>query len=166
MRDAWVRSLRWRRGGLPTPVFWPGEFQGLYSPWGRKETQLSDFHFHFSPTALCSYNQYCSYQMIFQLYYFLSITELIMSFLKTEIMSHLYLNFQAPCTRLHVYRIKLHRLSVVSFFRRKKESQFIIKIPARPFQEQQAFQKKTVNVPNYFQQVLKYDEIPISDINK
>ena len=24
--------------GLPTPVFWPGEFYGLYSPWGHKET--------------------------------------------------------------------------------------------------------------------------------
>ena len=23
---------------LPTPVFWPGEFHGLYSPWGRKES--------------------------------------------------------------------------------------------------------------------------------
>ena len=22
---------------LPTPVFWPGEFRGLYSPWRRKE---------------------------------------------------------------------------------------------------------------------------------
>ena len=22
---------------LPTPVFWPGEFCGLYSPWGLKE---------------------------------------------------------------------------------------------------------------------------------
>ena len=22
---------------LPTPVFWLGEFNGLYSPWGRKE---------------------------------------------------------------------------------------------------------------------------------
>ena len=30
-------------------VFWPGEFHGLCSPWGRKEsTRLSDFHFHFS----------------------------------------------------------------------------------------------------------------------
>ena len=32
----------------PTPVFWPGELHGLYSPWGRKEsksqTQLRDFH--------------------------------------------------------------------------------------------------------------------------
>ena len=25
------------RERLPTPVFWPGEFHGLYSPWGRKE---------------------------------------------------------------------------------------------------------------------------------
>ena len=31
--------------GLPTPVVWPGEFHGLYSPRGRKDwTQLSDFH--------------------------------------------------------------------------------------------------------------------------
>ena len=27
----------WRRKGLPTLVFWPGEFHGLYSPWGHKE---------------------------------------------------------------------------------------------------------------------------------
>ena len=27
-----------RRERLPTPVFWPGEFHGLYSPWGHKET--------------------------------------------------------------------------------------------------------------------------------
>ena len=23
--------------GYPLPVFWPGEFHGLDSPWGRKE---------------------------------------------------------------------------------------------------------------------------------
>ena len=38
MRETWVRSLGgedpWRREGLPAPVFWPGEFRGLYSPWG------------------------------------------------------------------------------------------------------------------------------------
>ena len=27
----------WRRERLPTLVFWPEEFHGLYSPWGRKE---------------------------------------------------------------------------------------------------------------------------------
>ena len=31
------RSPGEEKGDLPTPVFWPGEFNGLYSPWGRKE---------------------------------------------------------------------------------------------------------------------------------
>ena len=30
-----IPQLR-RRERLPTPVFWPGEFHGLYSPWGHK----------------------------------------------------------------------------------------------------------------------------------
>ena len=41
MWETWVWPLGWkipwRRERLPTPVFWPGEFHGLYSPWGRKE---------------------------------------------------------------------------------------------------------------------------------
>ena len=31
-----------RRERLPTPVFWPGEFHGLYSPWGRKESDRTE----------------------------------------------------------------------------------------------------------------------------
>ena len=31
--DSWVRKIPWRREKLPTPVFWPEEFHGLYSPW-------------------------------------------------------------------------------------------------------------------------------------
>ena len=27
---------------IPTPVFWPGEFQGLLSPWGRKELDKTE----------------------------------------------------------------------------------------------------------------------------
>ena len=27
--------------GYSTPVFWPGEFYGLYSPWGRKESDTT-----------------------------------------------------------------------------------------------------------------------------
>ena len=34
--DPWVGKISWRRQRLPTPVFWPGEFQGLYSPWARR----------------------------------------------------------------------------------------------------------------------------------
>ena len=30
--DPWVGTSPWWRERLPTPVFWPGEFHGLYSP--------------------------------------------------------------------------------------------------------------------------------------
>ena len=32
----------WRRDRLPTPLFWPGEFHGLYSPWGHKESNMTE----------------------------------------------------------------------------------------------------------------------------
>ena len=44
-----VGMIPWRRERLPIPVFWPGEFHGLHSPWGRKELdtteQLSTLHY-------------------------------------------------------------------------------------------------------------------------
>ena len=53
MQETWVRSLGWEdlleKEKLPTPVFWPGEFHGLYSPWDRKEldtTEQLSLHFH------------------------------------------------------------------------------------------------------------------------
>ena len=27
---------------LPAPVFWPGEFHGVYSPWGHKEPDMTE----------------------------------------------------------------------------------------------------------------------------
>ena len=38
----WVGKIPWRGERLPTPVFWPGEFHGLYSPWGRKELDTTE----------------------------------------------------------------------------------------------------------------------------
>ena len=32
----------WRRERLPTPVFWPGAFYGLYSPWGPKKLDMTE----------------------------------------------------------------------------------------------------------------------------
>ena len=32
----------WRREKLPTPVFWPGEFHGLSSPWRHKESDTTE----------------------------------------------------------------------------------------------------------------------------
>ena len=49
--ETWVQSLGWegkgkfnpwRRERLLTPVFWPGEFHGLYSPWGHKELETTE----------------------------------------------------------------------------------------------------------------------------
>ena len=45
MQEIWVQSLGWedpwRRDRLLTPVFWPREFRGLYSPWDRKESDMN-----------------------------------------------------------------------------------------------------------------------------
>ena len=47
MHETWIQSLigkiPWRRQSLPTPVFWPGEFHGLYSPWGCKESDTAEW---------------------------------------------------------------------------------------------------------------------------
>ena len=40
--DPWVGKIPWRRERLPPQVFWPGEFHGLYSPWGRKELDTTE----------------------------------------------------------------------------------------------------------------------------
>ena len=38
----WVGKIPWRRERLPTSVFWPGEFHGLCSPWGLKESDTTE----------------------------------------------------------------------------------------------------------------------------
>ena len=49
MWETSVQSLGWedplprlRRAWQPTPVIWPGEFHGLYSPWGHKELDVTE----------------------------------------------------------------------------------------------------------------------------
>ena len=46
MQETWVRSLGWEdpleKAIATTPVFWPGEFHGLYSPLGRKESDMTE----------------------------------------------------------------------------------------------------------------------------
>ena len=41
-----VQSLSWEdpleKGRLPTPVFWSGEFHGLYRQWGHKELDMTE----------------------------------------------------------------------------------------------------------------------------
>ena len=56
MRETWVWSLGWEdpleKGKVTTPVFWPGESHGLYSPWGHREsntTKRLSLHFTSPP---------------------------------------------------------------------------------------------------------------------
>ena len=44
--ENWVQSLSWEdpleKGKLPTVVFWPREFHGLYSPWDHKDSDMTE----------------------------------------------------------------------------------------------------------------------------
>ena len=40
--ETWVGKIPWRRERIPTPLFWPREFHGLYRPWGRKESDMTE----------------------------------------------------------------------------------------------------------------------------
>ena len=46
MQETWVPSLDGedllKTERLPIPVYWPREFHGLYSPWGRKESDTME----------------------------------------------------------------------------------------------------------------------------
>ena len=40
--NSWAGKICWKKDRLPSPVFWPGEFHGLYSPWGCKESDTTE----------------------------------------------------------------------------------------------------------------------------
>ena len=42
MQETWVRSLGWEDPLEKGTVFWPGEFPGLYRPWGCKESDMTE----------------------------------------------------------------------------------------------------------------------------
>ena len=46
MWETWIQSLFWEdpleKEKATTPVFWPGEFHGLYSPWSCNESDSTE----------------------------------------------------------------------------------------------------------------------------
>ena len=40
--NPWLGKIPWRRERLATPLFWPGEFHGLYSLWSHKESNTTE----------------------------------------------------------------------------------------------------------------------------
>ena len=71
MQETWVRpwvgKTSWGWENLPTPVFWPREFHGLYNPWGSKESDTTDSLFptyltqatHILLRVLCKWGSLC-----------------------------------------------------------------------------------------------------------
>ena len=53
--NLFVGKIPWRRENLPTPVFWPGEFNGLYSPWGHKKSDKTEW---LSLSPFCSLSSF------------------------------------------------------------------------------------------------------------
>ena len=56
--DPWVGKILWSRKRQPTPVFLPGEFHGqrsltYYSPWGHKESGMTEATYHAHITKIC-----------------------------------------------------------------------------------------------------------------
>ena len=41
--EFWQNLVHWIWERLTTPVFWPGKFHGLYSPWGCKESDTTEW---------------------------------------------------------------------------------------------------------------------------
>ena len=59
MRETWVGKIPWRRERLPIPIFWSGEFHGLYSPRGHKELDTTErLHFIYTSDLICVFHNY------------------------------------------------------------------------------------------------------------
>ena len=58
--SSWVGKISWKRERLPTLVFWPGEFRGLYSPWGHKELDITK---QCSPSSILLSNSYILFSL-------------------------------------------------------------------------------------------------------
>ena len=63
--DPWVGKILLEKEQATHFFFWHGEFHGLYSPWGRKESEMTErLHFHFSVSCIGERNGnplQCSY---------------------------------------------------------------------------------------------------------
>ena len=68
MQETLVRLLGWEgsleKGKATTPVFWPGEFHGIYSPWGHKESDTTE-RLSLSLSDWCEVIPHCSFDLHF-----------------------------------------------------------------------------------------------------
>ena len=66
--DPWVGKIPWRKEKLPALVFWPGEFHGLYSPWGCKEPDMTErLSLHFTSRTRKAVGRYIQLPLLAKL---------------------------------------------------------------------------------------------------
>ena len=82
----WVGKIPWRRERLPTPVFWPGEFHELYSPFGHKVLDTTERLSHNSMTKLPNVHF-----TVCILYFFWNT---LLKFIEDLILRHIYFFFR------------------------------------------------------------------------
>ena len=65
-----VGQIPWRRERLPIPLFWPGEFYELYSPWGRKESNnWATFTLYLRDILMCLDVKLIQYESYYSVFY-------------------------------------------------------------------------------------------------
>ena len=92
--NPWVGKIPWRRQRLPTPVFWPREFQGLYSSWGHKGLDTAEWlSLSFSKKdSLLKHFNYPLFYFIFQNFFMLSHMSHLSLFISLTVLSVLFFN--------------------------------------------------------------------------
>ena len=65
----WIGKIPWSRDRLPTPVFWPGEFHGLYMEWDT--TEPISLHFSLTKGLLSSLISSLLSSRLMVLFYFI-----------------------------------------------------------------------------------------------
>ena len=106
--DTWVGKLPWRRDRLPTPVFWPGEFHELYSPWGCKESDMTEqlslsplYHRYFLSPFPFVYLSFFFFPNLFQIFHIsLQVVFLIMESGSSGINLPFHHIFCIPCHKM------------------------------------------------------------------
>ena len=67
--NPWIEKIPWGRERLPTAVFWPGEFHGLYSSRGHKKSDISKWlSLHFTQELLAVFKSLVSFEKLIELW--------------------------------------------------------------------------------------------------
>ena len=92
--------IYWRGERPPTPIFWPGEFHGLYSPWCLKELDATEQLSLSLHIYIYTHTMY-AFQVILYFIYYLHI-HLFISQVFIGYLSYIWWYKNASCLKSHI----------------------------------------------------------------